>query len=367
LSGIGSAFAVLSAVVGALISPLGLAAVAAVVLGAAIWEGADMGVRAVAYLGEAFDSLSASVTRQMKIMSDAFKTGGIGNAAKILWLQISLEFQKGMSVINSFWNSWVTSIADGFDYIYTSGAQAWEALTNAITQAVLGWQQIAIMGAQFVGKAYTSIIDTLVAATTSLISGAMSVAESVGIVDEGTTEKYKAAGEKLRSIIAAEGSKTSAEYAKQIEQLQAARDMEAGASAGRQAGFAAASAERGKVREDALSAAIEKSSAGIDQTQAELTAALQETAQAVKDAPAEEAAAPSLLDKLKAGLGDFSPAAAKEQQKAVGQFGAAGFGEKFAALFKGNTEKQILSENQKQTGLLAKIADTVGQSQAVFA
>jgi hypothetical protein len=104
VTGVGTIFRVLGAVLAWLLSPIGLVIAAVVALAGYILYATGAGGKALAWLGERFNELKEDALAAFGGISDALAAGDIGLAAKILWLTLKMEWQKGVNWISGIWN-----------------------------------------------------------------------------------------------------------------------------------------------------------------------------------------------------------------------------------------------------------------------
>jgi hypothetical protein len=101
--GIGTVLKTLASVLGFILSPIGLVAAALVSLGGYFLYVSGIGQRALAWLGQQFIALRETALAAWKGISDALAAGDIGLAARILWLTLKLEWQKGVAWLTDKW------------------------------------------------------------------------------------------------------------------------------------------------------------------------------------------------------------------------------------------------------------------------
>ena len=105
ISAFGTAIGVIGSVLAAILSPLGLLITAVAGLGAYLIYASGLGGKALDWLGEKFGGLKETVGKAVGGISDALAAGDIGLAAKILWLTLKLEWQKGVkAIMPAVWN-----------------------------------------------------------------------------------------------------------------------------------------------------------------------------------------------------------------------------------------------------------------------
>jgi hypothetical protein len=91
-------------VIAFMLSPIGLVIAAVVALAGYILYASGAGGKALSWLGERFNELKEDALAAFGGISDALAAGDIGLAAKILWLTLKMEWQKGVNWISSIWN-----------------------------------------------------------------------------------------------------------------------------------------------------------------------------------------------------------------------------------------------------------------------
>ncbi len=105
ITGVGAAFGVLGSVIAALVSPIGLVITAVGALGAYLLYSTDLGGKALAWLGDRFGALKDTALAAYQGIADALATGDIALAAKILWLTLKMEWQRGINALHGYWLS----------------------------------------------------------------------------------------------------------------------------------------------------------------------------------------------------------------------------------------------------------------------
>lgn len=105
VSVVGSAIGMLGTLLAAMLTPMGAIITASLALGAAIFWSSGAAEESLAWLGEAFAQLKDDALVAWKGIGDALATGNIGLAAKIVWLTLKMEWQKGVNALNQYWIS----------------------------------------------------------------------------------------------------------------------------------------------------------------------------------------------------------------------------------------------------------------------
>ncbi|WP_428937763.1 phage tail tape measure protein [Fontivita pretiosa] len=118
-----------------LVSPIGLTIAAVAALGAYLIYVSGAGAKALAWLAQRFNELRAEAVAAFGGISDALAAGDIGLAARILWLTLKLEWDKGIAAIQPVWlqfKLWFLKIAYGAFY---GALAAWEIVQHALSVA----------------------------------------------------------------------------------------------------------------------------------------------------------------------------------------------------------------------------------------
>ncbi len=103
ISLVGTIFATLGTILGAILSPIGLVIAGVVALGGYILYSTGIGAKALSGLGDHFAALKADAKAAWKGIGDALAAGDIGLAAKILWLTLKMEWQRGIHALHQTW------------------------------------------------------------------------------------------------------------------------------------------------------------------------------------------------------------------------------------------------------------------------
>ncbi len=140
LSGVGTAIGLLGSLLGALLLPIGLVIAGITALAAHLITSTDVGTQALDFLKGAFGELKDDALSAFQGIADALAAGDISLAAKILWLSLKLEWQKGVNALNQIWvtvkefflSTWTDAVF-GAAKIATN---AWAGLQSAWTETV---------------------------------------------------------------------------------------------------------------------------------------------------------------------------------------------------------------------------------------
>ena len=132
----GKVFRLVTTVLSLVLSPLGLVIAAVTALGGVLLYFTGAGGAAVDWLKDKFQTLKKEMTTALGGIADALAAGDISLAARILWLTLKMQWQKGVNFLQDTWlrfKDFFLRIAYGAFY----GVQAvWENVVHAIT---VGW------------------------------------------------------------------------------------------------------------------------------------------------------------------------------------------------------------------------------------
>lgn len=305
---IGAAIAILGKIIALLLSPIGLVIAAVVALGAYLLYASDLGAKALAWLGERFETLKNDALAAWQGIGDALAAGDLALAAKIVWLTLKMEWRRGVQFLNGLWieakefflslwtdavfgvakilnNGWAT-IEVGWTETVGFLADAWSVFTNILTKT---WHNTI----GFIKKAWVRL--------KSLFSDEVDVDAEVNRINREVREATEAADQKMLDAI----GKRDRERRKRREQIERER---AGAEAELEAMQAEEHARRQKQFADDLA-----------ETEGELAAARKEwqdaIAEAAKKRAAAEASDPERLKQVKDSLSVSGGVLDEEQRK----------------------------------------------------
>ena len=155
LTAVGTAFGVIKMAIGALLTPIGLVVGALTALGGYLIYISGVGEDALSWLGEQFRSLRDTAIAAWKGIGDALAAGDIGLAARILWLTLKMEWQKGVA--------WLTDKWIGFKEAFMAVAvEAVYGTAKILTSAWAGLQTAWVETVAFMSKAWTMFTNSLV-------------------------------------------------------------------------------------------------------------------------------------------------------------------------------------------------------------
>lgn len=155
VTGVGTALGVIGTVLGAILSPVGLVIAALTSLGGYLLYVSGAGEEALSWLGEQFAALRDTALAAWKGISDALAAGDISLAARILWLTLKMEWQKGVA--------WLTDKWIGFKEAFMAVAtEAVYGTAKIFTSAWAGLQTAWVETVAFMSKAWTTFTHHLV-------------------------------------------------------------------------------------------------------------------------------------------------------------------------------------------------------------
>ena len=135
ITGVGTVLGVIGTVIGALLSPIGLVGAAIVGLGGYLLYVSGAGSEALQWLADAFSALKDDALAAWQGIGDALAAGDLALAAKILWLTLRMEWQKGVAFLQEHWiafKEFFLSIAtDAFYGVVGLLIDAWSGLQVA--------------------------------------------------------------------------------------------------------------------------------------------------------------------------------------------------------------------------------------------
>jgi hypothetical protein len=246
---IGTAIAILGKIIALLLTPIGLVIVAVGALAAYLIYASGLGGKALAWLGERFETLKNDGIAAWKGIGDALAAGDIALAAKILWLTLKMEWRRGIHFLNGLWvgakefflSIWTNAVF-GVAKILNNGwaaievgwtetvgflADAWSVFTNLLTKT---WHNTV----GFIKKAWVRL--------KSVFSKDVDVNAEVTRINREVSETTEAADQKMLDAVG-QRDRQRRERREQIERDRAGvestlGDMQAEEHARRQRQFA---------------------------------------------------------------------------------------------------------------------------------
>ena len=154
VSGVGAALGLIGAALGALLSPIGLVIAGIVGLAAYLITATGAGADALKWLGERFQALKETALAAFQGIGDALAAGDLSLAAKILWLTLKMEWQKGINWLQAKWLDFKGFFVDVF-------RKAVFTLARFMNDAWAGIQIAWVETISFLGDTWTIFISVL--------------------------------------------------------------------------------------------------------------------------------------------------------------------------------------------------------------
>jgi len=154
ITGIGTAFGLIATAVGALLSPLGLVTAAVVGLGAYLLYVSGAGSQALGWLADTFQSLKDDALAAWQGIGDALAAGDLALAAKILWLTLRMEWQKGVAFLQEHWIAFK-------EFFLSIASDAFYGAVGLLIDAWAGLQTAWVETTAFLADAWTLFTSSL--------------------------------------------------------------------------------------------------------------------------------------------------------------------------------------------------------------
>jgi hypothetical protein len=148
VTGVATVFKLLAGVIAFLLSPIGLVIAAVAALGAYLVYATGMGGKALTWLGEKFNVLKEDALTAYQGIADALAAGDIALAAKILWLTLKMEWQRGINFLEKAWLNFR-------NFFIRIGYDAWSGLLATVEIIWHGLEVGWIETVAFLSKAWT--------------------------------------------------------------------------------------------------------------------------------------------------------------------------------------------------------------------
>ncbi len=165
--GLATAVTAAGAVLGAILSPIGLVVAGVVGLGVAIVRYTDAGGQALSWLMERFGELRAFVGRVAGGIGDALAASDITLAAEVLWLGLKVAWERGVAELNAVWlearaffvgnaqKMWYGALAAAQVVLHaleTTWIESTAFLSKTWTRFTAGFQKVWERASSFVAK-----------------------------------------------------------------------------------------------------------------------------------------------------------------------------------------------------------------------
>lgn len=305
ITGVGTILGGLATVFGVILSPLGLVTAAVIGLGGYLLYVSGVGAQALGWLSEQFQGLKTTALAAWQGISDALAAGDIGLAAKVLWLTLKMEWQRGIDALNQLW----IGVKEFFLSVWTEAVYgAARIATEAWAGLQTGWTETVA----FLADAWTVF-------TTGIIQ---SWHTAVGFIRKAWVRLKSLFDSDLN--VEAEVTRINQEVAGQQQSATDARDRQIGErdQARRQrlgaidAGRTGTLAELDRMREADHAARQQRNSADLQASEDALHQARKDWQQAITDAAQQRQAAEANAPGA-GGRPDFAALGAELQQRAA--------------------------------------------------
>ncbi len=172
-SGTSAVFVFLGGVLGSLLTPMAAVIAGVVALGAVIVTQTQTGQQALGMLGAGFQTLQDDAVAAWGGIADALAAGDIGLAAKVAWVTLKLEWERGTSFLLNFWDAAIAGFAKIFATTWFGIQEVFWTVVNSIADA---WDSV-ISG---ITKLWNNAVGSIASKLASLL-------ELLGIADQGLT------------------------------------------------------------------------------------------------------------------------------------------------------------------------------------
>jgi len=303
ITGIGTVLGVLGTVIGALLSPIGLVSAAVVGLGAYLLYASGAGSEALQWLADAFNALKDDALAAWQGIGDALAAGDLALAAKILWLTLRMEWQKGVAFLQEHWiafKEFFLSLAtDAFYGVVGLLIDAWTVFMSGLTK---GWNTAQ----NFISKGVLRLM--------KLFDSSLNVDEASKILDEQFQQQTAATDRQAQQTIG-ERDRRRQEQRTQVETDRQGAQTEVGKMA---------EADR-SARQQQNEADLKGSESALQQARKEWEDAIAEAARKRQDVDA--SGGPERIKKAKDnlnGMDDLLSQMGQEKVSVKGTFNALG-------------------------------------------
>ena len=154
ITGVGTILGTIGTVIAALLSPIGLVSVAIVGLGGYLLYASGLGAEALQWLADQFQLLKTDALAAWQGIGDALAAGDLSLAAKILWLTLKMEWQKGVAFLEEHWAAFK-------EFFLSVATDAFYGVVGLLINAWAGLQSAWIETTAFLADAWTVFISGL--------------------------------------------------------------------------------------------------------------------------------------------------------------------------------------------------------------
>jgi hypothetical protein len=231
ITGVGAVLGTIGTVITALLSPIGLVSVAIVGLAGYLLYASGLGAQALQWLGDEFQALKADALTAWQGIGDAMAAGDLSLAAKILWLTLKMEWQKGVAFLEEHW----ATFKEAFLSIATD---AFYGVVGLLVNASAGLQSAWIETTAFLADAWTVFTSSLtkgwstaqnfiskgVLRLMKLFDSSLDVEAASKILDENFAAQNAASDQQRNQQIGQRDQRKQEQLAQIEQQRQAAQD-----------------------------------------------------------------------------------------------------------------------------------------------
>lgn len=154
ITGVGTVLGVVGTVIGALLSPIGLVTAAVVGLGAYLFYMSGAGSQVLGWLADTFQTLKDDALAAWQGIRDALAAGDLALAAKILWLTLKMEWQKGIAFLQEHWIAFK-------EFFLSLASDAFYGAVSFLIDAWAGLQVAWVETTAFLADAWTVFTSSL--------------------------------------------------------------------------------------------------------------------------------------------------------------------------------------------------------------
>jgi len=162
ITGVGAALGVFGSILAALLTPIGMVITGLIALAGYFLWATEAGANALSWLGGKFEGLRDTAVAAWQGIGDALAAGDIGLAAKILWLTLKMEFQKGIATLQSAWLAFKHFFIDigqkAFFGLLAASEIAWHLLQVGWIETVAFFKNLWHSFTAFISKTWTSVV-----------------------------------------------------------------------------------------------------------------------------------------------------------------------------------------------------------------
>lgn len=367
LSALGTVMGVIGGMIAAIFTPVGALnaaivalSVAIVALGTRLLWTSGAGGKALKWLGNQFDVLRQDALTAWQGISDALAAGDIGLAARVLWLTLKMEWQRGVNFLNKLWvgfkDFFLGTAVDAFYGAVVLMAEAWASMQNAWVDmiAFLGdaWTGFTVSIFQtwneVQGKLQKGFLDLM-----GLLDSSLDVEAAKKLVDVEVQQKDEA--------IAGKGAEDVQAREKRRQDRRADIEQE---REGTLIAISEAAGEADRTRREGYARDLAGTEAELAKARAEWQAAIDEAARKRAEVEAGKEQTPDLVDQLKKQVGDLGPTLAKAGSvDVIGTFNAAAVLSLAAGGSAADRTAKATEDTAKNTG---RILDELRDDEAAF-